>query len=87
MHDTFLLKRISESLGKLRNEKKLDRITKVKIITNPDSHITRENLLEQLIQELDTAVGDWTEIIIERQDIDNLTAVIKSIEGEVFEQQ
>ena len=32
-------------------------------------------------------VGEWTEIIIDRQDIDSLTAVIKSIEGESLEQQ
>lgn len=87
MHDTFLLKRISESLDRLCIENKLVRITKLKIITSKNSHISRENLLEQLTENNDRAVGAWTEIIIERQEVDSLTAVIESIEGEVFEEQ
>jgi hypothetical protein len=86
MHDTFLLKRISESLDKLCIENKFVRITKLKIITSMDSHIFRENLMEQLSANNIGTVGAWTEIIIDRREVDSLTAVIESVEGEVFEE-
>jgi hypothetical protein len=85
MHDTFLLKRISESLGDLVKENRIDRVIKLQIVTNKKSHIHKDNLYEQLISDHNGVVGQWTEIIIDRQDIESLTAVIESIEGENLE--
>lgn len=87
MHDTFLLKRISESLCDLIRDNKVGRITRMRIITSQNSHIHKDNLYEQLLTDHHGAVGEWTEIIIERKDIENLTAIIESIEGESNEQQ
>lgn len=87
MHDTFLLKRISESLSELIRKNRIERVIKLRIITSQNSHIHRDNLYEQLMTDHNGAVGEWTEIIIDRQDIDSLTAVIESIEGENYEQQ
>ena len=85
MHDTFLLNRISESLIKLCNEDKIFRITKLRIITNHHSHIQESNLYEHLLRNTNGVVGEWTEIIIDRQDIENLTAIIDKVEGDTLE--
>lgn len=85
MHDTFLLKRISESLNKLCNENKIIRVKKLRIITNHNSHIQKNNLYEHLKEENAGLIGEWTDIIVDRQDMENLTAVIDSIEGETID--
>lgn len=87
MHDTFLLKRISESLSNLIKENEFNKVIKLRIITSQNSHIHKDNLYEHLLLEHNGVVGEWTEILIDRQDIDSLTAVIESIEGEKLEQQ
>ena len=87
MHDTFLLNRISEALIELCHKDRIIRITKLRIITNQDSHIQQGNLYEHLLENNKGLVGKWTEIIIDKQNIENLTAVIESIEGETLEQQ
>jgi hypothetical protein len=43
--------------------------------------------MEQLSANSIGTVGAWTEIIIDRREVDSLTAVIESVEGEVFEEQ
>lgn len=85
MHDTFLLKRISDALGALCSTNRFSKITKLKVITGRDSHIEHDNLFEQLSKDHNEVVGDWTEIIIDRQDIEDNTAVIESVEGETLE--
>ena len=85
MHDTFLLKRISESLRELCNANSITRVMRLQIITSQNSHIQHDNLYEQLLIDHNGVVGEWTEIIIERQDIERLTAVIESVEGETLE--
>jgi Zn finger protein HypA/HybF involved in hydrogenase expression len=85
MHDTFLLKRISESLSDLIEKNRIDRVIKLQITTSKNSHIHKDNLYEQLLLDHNGVVGQWTEIIIDRQDIESLTAVIESIEGENLE--
>lgn len=85
MHDTFLLSRISESLGELCRANSITRIIKLKIKTSRHSHVDNLNLLEQLQRDHIGIVGEWTEIIIERSDIADLIAVIESVEGERLE--
>jgi len=85
MHDTFLLKRISESLSELIKKNSIGRVIKLRIVTSQNSHIHQDNLYELLLIDHNGIVGEWTEIIIDRQDIDSLTAVIQSIEGEILE--
>lgn len=84
MHDTFLLKRISESLYGICNENCIARVNKLRIITSQNSHIQQDNLLEHLQEEHAGLVGEWTEIVIERQDMENLTAIIDIVDGETI---
>ncbi|MDD3704471.1 MAG: hydrogenase maturation protease [Clostridiaceae bacterium] len=85
MHDTFLLKRISDALGALCSTNRFSKITKLQVTTCKNSHIEHDNLFEQLLKDHNESVGEWTEIIIIRRDIEDNTAVIDSVEGETFE--
>lgn len=82
MHDTFLNKRIVESLLKLCEENNLSRLNKVVVVVNIDSHISENSLREHLSESCSRLVGEWTEITVEKQEAGKLIAVIKSIEGE-----
>lgn len=83
MHDTFLLKRISESVSNLCLENKIACVKKLRIITSQNSHIQKDSLLEHLKELHSGLIGDWTDIIIDRQNIEDLTAVIDCIEGDI----
>ncbi|WHH60790.1 hypothetical protein [Petroclostridium sp. X23] len=82
MHDTFLNERIYEALLKLCQENKILKLNKINIAVNIDSHISENSLHEHFGERNSNLLGDWTEIIVEKQDVGKLNAVIKSIEGE-----
>jgi len=82
MHDTFLNERIYEALLKLCQENKVLKLNKVNIAVNLDSHISESSLREHFSERNNSLLGEWTEIIVEKQDVGKLNAVIKSIEGE-----
>lgn len=82
MHDTFLNERIYEALLKLCRENKIIKLNKVNITVNLDSHICENSLREHFGERNNNLIGDWTEIIVEKQDVGKLNAAIKSIEGE-----
>ncbi|HHV98881.1 MAG TPA: hypothetical protein GXX36_04795 [Clostridiaceae bacterium] len=82
MHDTFLYERIYEALLKLCQENKLIKLNKINLAVNTDSHISENSLREHFSERNNNLLGEWTEIIIEKQDVGKLNAVIKSIEGE-----
>ncbi|WP_053956393.1 hypothetical protein [Inediibacterium massiliense] len=84
MHDTFLLNKISHSLKEICNENKINRIEKFTLVVNHDSHINEENLLEHLkLHNLDI-IANELKIEIQREEIEEQTAIIKSIQGETF---
>ena len=82
MHDTFLTERIYETLLKLCQENKLIKLYIVNLAVNTDSHISENSLRELFSERNNNLFGEWTEIIIEKQDVGKLNAVIKSIKGE-----
>ena len=82
MHDTFLNERIFEALLKLCRENRVSRLNKVNITVNIDSHITEKSLRKHFSRRENNLIGSWTEIIVEKQDVGKLNAVIKSIEGD-----
>lgn len=82
MHDTFLNERIYEALLELCQKNKILKLNKVNIVVNMDSHISENSLREYFGERNNKIFGKWTEIIVEKQDVGKLNAVIKSIEGE-----
>lgn len=85
MHDTFLLNKISNSLEAICNEKNIREIEEFTIVVNNDSHINEENLLEHLKLNNKDIISENLKIKIEKEDIEELTAIIKIIKGETFE--
>lgn len=84
MHDTLLLNKVSQSLKEICNENKISRIEEFTLVVNHDSHINEENLLEHLkLHNLDI-ISKELKIEIQKEDIEELTAIIKSIQGETY---
>lgn len=84
MHDTFLLNKISHSLKEICNENKINRIEEFTLIVNHDSHINEENLLEHLKLHNSDIIANELKIEIQRENIEQQTAIIKSIQGETL---
>lgn len=85
MHDTFLLSNISEKLNEVCVENKIQKVNKLEIFVNENSHINSVNLFEYLKKFSSNIVGEWTEIKVETKTIAEETAVLNSIEGEAAE--
>lgn len=85
MHDTFLLNKISHSLKEICNENKINRIEQFTLVVNHNSHINEENLLEHLKLHNPDITASELKIEIQREDIEEQTAIIKSIQGETYE--
>jgi Zn finger protein HypA/HybF involved in hydrogenase expression len=85
MHDTFLLNKISQSLKTICEENKLQRIEHFTLVVNHHSHINEENLLEHLIIHNNDIISNKLKIEIQKEAIEDQTAIIKSIQGETFE--
>lgn len=83
MHDTFLNERIYEALLKLCRDNKIERLSKINIAVNTDSHISENSIREHFSERNNNLMGDWTEIIVEKRDVGKLNAVINSVEGEL----
>ncbi len=84
MHDTFLLNKISNSLKEICNENKINKIEQIILVVNNDSHINKENLQEHLKLHNPNMIANKLKIEIQREDIEQQTAIIKSIHGEIF---
>jgi len=85
MHDTFLLNKISQSLKKICIANKIKTIEQFTLVVNHDSHINKENLQEHLKLHNTDIMSKELKIDIEREDIEEQTAIIKSIQGEAFD--
>jgi Zn finger protein HypA/HybF involved in hydrogenase expression len=82
MHDTFLNERIYDTLLKICQENRILKLNKINITVNVDSHISENSLREYFSERNNNLLGYWTEIIVEKQEVGKLNAVIKSIKGE-----
>lgn len=87
MHDTFLLNKISHSLKEICNENKINRIEQFMLVLNHHSHISEESLQEHLKLHNPDIIGSELNIKIQREDIEEQTAIIKSIQGETLGKQ
>jgi len=82
MHDTILLSKISEAVKDVCSNNKIKKLKKLTVIVNPKSHVNEENLYEHLQGANGELIGLWTKINIERDDIQDQTAILYSIQGE-----
>ena len=84
MHDTYLLNKISQTLKEISEEHKIKRIDQLAIVVNHNSHINEESLKEHLELHNKEVIADELQIEIERDDIEDQTAIIYNIQGEIL---
>ncbi|MDK2828356.1 hypothetical protein [Clostridium beijerinckii] len=82
MHDTILLSKISEELKNICATNKINKVKTFTVIVNHRSHVNENNLYDHLRHIHKNLVGEWTKINVEREDIQDQTAILKSIQGE-----
>jgi len=82
MHDTFLFQKISDALVRFCEQEKINKITKVCVTVNPDSHVTQDSLKLELQNSIDDLLHKDIEIVIENKKLEEMSAIISRIEGE-----
>ncbi len=87
MHDTVLLGKISQELEKLCIENNILKIESIVVEVNQNSHVNSVNLKEHLMEYNAPIVGEWTEVLVVREDIEDQSAVISSLKGETMEKE
>ncbi|MDF2533361.1 MAG: hypothetical protein K0Q65_2942 [Clostridia bacterium] len=85
MHDTILLNKISNAVIQVCQASKIIKVNKLAVVVNHNSHVNENNLFEHLKDASGDLVGEWTELKIEREDIQEQTAILYSIRGEQSE--
>ena len=82
MHDTILLSKISEELKEICTTNNINKVNTFTVIVNHRSHVNEDNLYDHLQYADGNLVGEWTKINVQREDIQDQTAILKSIQGE-----
>ncbi|NLZ48723.1 MAG: hypothetical protein GX895_08030 [Clostridiales bacterium] len=82
MQDTYLLDKISNSIKEICNSKNIKRIREFTIVVNHNSDVNEENLRKHLTRYNKEHIGEEIKIKIQREDIEEETAIIHSIQGE-----
>lgn len=82
MQDITLLSKISEGLTECCKRGKIVRVSKMAVIVNGESSITKDNLSSYLKDNNNKLVDSSTEIKIEIGDLPYEVAIIKNIEGD-----
>ncbi|WP_315072107.1 hypothetical protein [uncultured Clostridium sp.] len=85
MHDTILLSKISEELKNICAANNINKVKTFTVIVSSRSHIQSDNLYDHLQHTYGNLVGEWTKINVEREEIQDQIAILKSIQGEQSE--
>lgn len=85
MHDTFLNQNLYESIIDLCRENAIARILNLTITVHTNSHISENSIREYFSERKNVLIGDWTNILVHKQEMEPLTAIIDRIEGEKFQ--
>lgn len=85
MHDTILLSKISEKLKEICTSNNINKVNTFTVIVNHRSHVNQDNLYDHLQYADGNLVGEWTKINVQREDIQDQTAILKNIQGEQSE--
>ena len=82
MHDSVLFEKTYRTVCELCESNAVKKVNEIKMIVSMDSHVDGPHMLEHFIERDNILFGDWTDVIVEKRDIEKLTAVIESIDGE-----
>ncbi|MBB6218611.1 Zn finger protein HypA/HybF involved in hydrogenase expression [Anaerosolibacter carboniphilus] len=84
MHDTILLGRISQALDGLCKENNILKVDQILVGVSPNSHVNSENLKTYLQEHNAPAVGEWTDVLVQKEEIEEQSAVIHSLKGDIL---
>jgi hypothetical protein len=84
MHDTFLNQNLYDNIVNLCKEHSITKILNLIITVHTNSHICNESIREQFTDRNSRLIGDWTNIVVQKKDIEPLTATIEQIDGEKY---
>ncbi|MDD4493548.1 MAG: hypothetical protein PHV32_04250 [Eubacteriales bacterium] len=82
MHDTFLNQNLYESIVGLCSEHSIAKILKLTITVHTHSHISEQSIREYFTDRNSALIGDWTTVMVQKKEIEPLTATIDQIDGE-----
>ncbi|MEY8352284.1 hypothetical protein AALB39_02895 [Lachnospiraceae bacterium 54-53] len=82
MHDTFLNQNLYESITDLCKDSFISKILNLRISVHRNSHICEESLRDYFADRKSGLIGDWTNILVLKQEMEPLTATIEQIDGE-----
>jgi Zn finger protein HypA/HybF involved in hydrogenase expression len=82
MHDTFLNENLYESIINLCKENAITKVLNLLITVHTNSHISTESIREYFIDRNSKLLGEWTNIVVQKKEIEPLTATIEQIDGE-----
>lgn len=82
MHDSLLFEKTYQTVRELCENNAIKKVNEIKMTVSMDSHVDGSHMLSHFMEHDSSLFGDWTEVIIEKRDIERLTAVVESINGE-----
>jgi hypothetical protein len=82
MHDSLLFEKTYQTVRELCENNAIKKVNEIKMTVSMDSHADGPHMLSHFMERDSNLFGDWTEVIVEKCDIERLTAVVESIDGE-----
>jgi phosphotransferase system IIB component len=82
MQDLFLNIDIYDAVLYLCRLYSITKLTELKLSVHKDSQITKESVLELFASKNSSIVGDWTQIVVEKNETEKLKVKIDHIYGE-----
>lgn len=83
MHDSLLFEKTYQTVSELCEINAIKKVNEIKMIVSMDSHVDAPHMLRHFIERDNALFGDWTNVIVEKREIEKLTAVVESIDGEM----
>lgn len=86
MHDTFLIDRIWVKVQEICKKNKIEKLTKLVVTVNSNSHVNKENLYDHMTKCNNELVSEDIDIVVNREaSIEEQIAIIETLEGDVPE--
>ena len=60
----------------------MDKVLKLVITVHTNSHVCESSIREHFADQNNNLIGDWTRIVVEKKEVEPLTATIEQIDGE-----
>lgn len=82
MHDSLLFEKTYQTVRELCESHSIMKVNEIKMTVSMDSHVDGPHMLRHFIERDNILFGDWTNVVVEKREIERLTAIVKSIDGE-----